>query len=137
MSYIILCYCYLLACTTNTFNCSSNLFNYFNNRVVCFNNLLAYTRCLFFCRPVFPIFLTNQYDNTSDCNSCSCNLLDYNCCRVLCSCNLFNCLYNLFHSGHLRKLSKPIYKTHTSTLQSKFCKKACIVLPRTGNFSNC
>jgi hypothetical protein len=137
MSSIILCYCCLLACTLNTFNCSSNLFNYFNNRVMCFNNLLDCTRCLFFCRPVFSIFLTNQYANTSDCNSCFFNLFASTCPRALCSCNLFICLYNLFNSRHLSKLSKPICKTHKSALQSKFCKKAFIVLPCSGNFSNC
>jgi hypothetical protein len=119
------------------FKCSSKLFVCFNNRVIYFNKLFACTCRLFFCRPVFIGYFANLYDNISDCKSCSCSLLVCTCSRVLCSYKLFVCSRHLSLSGHPRKLSKPICKTHKSALQSKFCKKACIVHPRSGNFSNC
>ena len=129
MSDFNLCSCYLFVCTSYMFHCSCYLFNYFNSRVVYFNNLLACTCRLFFCRPVFLRFLTNLRDNISDCNLCSCCLFVWTCSCVLCSCNLLVRSCRLLNSGHPRKLSKPICKTLNSSLQSKFCKKACIVLP--------
>ena len=132
-----LCSCYLFAWTSYIVFYNSNMFNNINSRVACFNNLLACTRRRFFYRPVFLGFLTNLRDIISDCNLCSCCLFVWTCRCVLCSCNLIVRSCRLFNLGHLHKLSKPICKTLNSTLQSKFCKKACIVLPRSGNFSNC
>ena len=137
MSDLIVCSCYLFVCTSYMFNCSCYLFNYFNSCVVCFNNLLAYTRRLFFYRLVFLRFLANLRDIISDCNLCTCCLFAWTCRCVLCSSNLLVRSYRLLNLRHLRKLSKPICKTLNSTLQSKFCKKACIVLLRSGNFPNC
>ncbi len=119
------------------FKFSSRLFECFNNRVIYFNKLFACTCRLFFCRPVFIGYFANLCDNISDCKSCSCFRLVCTCFRVLCSCKLFVSSCNLLNLGRPRKLSKPICKTHKPALQSKFCKKACIVHQRSGNFSNC
>ena len=128
---------YLIVWTCNIVDYNSNMFNKINNRVVYFNNLFACTRHLFFCRPVFSVCFSNLSANNSDCILCSCCLFVWTCRCVLCSCNLLVRSCRLFNLRHRRKLSKPICKTLNSTLQSKFCKKACIVLPRSGNFSNC
>ena len=137
MSVNVLCSSYLLAYNSYMFNYFSKLFVCFNNRVVYFNKLFACTCKLFFCRPVFIAYFSNLCAIISDYKFYSCSLLVCTYSRILCSCELFVCSYNLLNLGHLRKLSKPICKTHKSALQSKFCKKACIVHPRSGNFPNC
>ena len=131
-------YCsYLFAYSSKMFKCCYKLLECFNNRIIYFNKLLVCTCRLFFCRPVFIGYFLNLCDIISDCKIYSCSLLACTCSRVFYSCKLLVCSCHLSLLGHLRKLSKPICKTHKSALQSKFCKKACIVHPRSGNFSNC
>jgi hypothetical protein len=118
MSVNVFCSSHLIDCSSYMFKYSCKLFVCFNNRVIYFNKLFACTCKLFFCRPVFIGYFLNLCDNISDCKSYSCSLLAYSCSRVLCSYKLFVCSCNLLNSGHPRKLSKPICKTHKSSLQS-------------------